>query len=201
MRILHYSLGLAPQRSGGMTRYATDLMREQAQEHSVALLYPSGYKWWSRKIKWRRVALRGQRQMAYFELANSLPVALLYGVRSPEKFTLSRTMSQTRLESLYDAFKPDVLHIHTLMGLPLELLRYFKSRGVKLVFTTHDYYAICPKVNMIDYNGELCEGASPRKCELCNKSSRSTFFLRLRNSALVLNLKNNPLLRSLYERG
>ena len=42
MNILHYTLGLPPYRSGGLTKYSLDLMLEQISEgHTLSLLYPS----------------------------------------------------------------------------------------------------------------------------------------------------------------
>lgn len=39
MKVLHYSLGFPPYRSGGLTKFALDLMREQLNEgNEVALL-------------------------------------------------------------------------------------------------------------------------------------------------------------------
>ena len=41
MKILHYTLGFQPQRTGGLVKYAEDLMLEQiAQGYQVAALYP-----------------------------------------------------------------------------------------------------------------------------------------------------------------
>ena len=41
MRILHYSLGLPPYRSGGLTKYCTDLMIEQAKsDNQILLMFP-----------------------------------------------------------------------------------------------------------------------------------------------------------------
>lgn len=194
---MHYTLGRAPQRGGGMTKYATDLMREQAKSEEVVLLYPSGYRWWSRWIYWRRGA--DDYGVGSVELKNSLPIALLYGVKSPCDFYNSRVMSNVQMESLYRAIKPDVLHIHTFMGLPKELVEYFKSRGVKVIFSTHDYYGLCPKVNFIDDSGEVCQDPSPHHCELCNGHSNSSFFLRIRNSSLALRLKNNWFVRLIFK--
>ena len=43
MRILHYTLGFFPYRSGGLTRYAKDLMVSQRRfGYDVAAFYPSG---------------------------------------------------------------------------------------------------------------------------------------------------------------
>ncbi len=194
MVILHYTLGLSPQRSGGMTLYSTDLMRAQAKEHKVLLLYPSQYRWWSSQIKWKR------KSDNIVALINALPVPLLYGVRKPKDFIASSVMSIQQMESLYDAIKPDMFHVHTLMGLPKELLLFFKDKGVKLIFTAHDYFGICPRVNMIDICGEVCNAPSAAKCMAGNIDSKSTLFLRLRNSRLVLSLKNWTLIRLIYDK-
>lgn len=41
MKILHYTIGFHPERSGGLPRYATDLMNEQVnQGYTVFAFYP-----------------------------------------------------------------------------------------------------------------------------------------------------------------
>ncbi len=197
MTILHYTLGLSPQRSGGMTKYATDLMQEQSKEHDVILLYPAGYKWCCKKTFWSR-DVRFE-QIETIKLNNSLPIPLLFGIKKTKSFFSSRVMSSESMMSLYDAIKPDVFHVHTLMGLPKELLQFFKSKGVKLIYTSHDYFGICPKVNLIDFNGELCCEPSAKKCYECNQDAKSTLYLRLRNSKFALNAKSNPILRKLLK--
>lgn len=198
MKILHYTLGLAPQRSGGMTKYATDLMVEQARQGcDVALLYPCGYRWRSRVTYCNRVGCVDGVQL--YELKNSLPIPLLYGINSPKDFTSSRKMSEQEMERIYNQIKPDIFHVHTLMGLPKELLQFFKNKGVRLIFTSHDYFGICPKVNLIDSDGKLCNEPSADRCSICNQSSKSTLYLRLRNSQFALNIKNNPILRKILK--
>lgn len=193
MTILHYTLGLAPQRSGGLTKYAVDLMVEQTKTARVWLLYPSGWRWWSRGIYCKAGGV--VKEIETVKLKNSLPIPILYGVKSPEDFIAGRTISICEMERLYNMIKPDVFHVHTLMGLPKELLLFLKNKGVKLVFTSHDYFGICPKVNLIDSDGKLCDNPSAERCAECNRNAKSTLFLRLRNSNFALNIKNNPLLR------
>ena len=42
MKILHYTIGFAPERTGGLVSYVTDLMVEQKRQgHDVFALYPS----------------------------------------------------------------------------------------------------------------------------------------------------------------
>ena len=197
MTILHYTLGLSPQRRGGLTKYSMDLMTEQSKEHDVVLLYPAGYIWLSRKICWQED--KPFQKVKMIRLVNTLPVPLLYGVKAPTDFISSRRMSDSQMEEFYNLTKPDVFHVHTLMGLPAELLRLLKQTGVKLIYTSHDYFGICPKVNLIDYNGNLCTEPSADRCSRCNQNSKSTLYLRLRNSQFALNIKNNSLLRKLIK--
>ncbi len=188
MTIIHYTLGIAPERSGGLTQYTTDIIKEQQLSATVVLLYAQGWQWNNRNISWSRVGTRDGIEC--YSLQNSLPLPLRYGVHNPADFISTRVMSQRDMESLYCTIKPDAFHVHTLMGLPRELLIFFKSKGVKLVYTAHDYYGICPKVNMIDNNDEVCDTPSAQKCLECNRDSKSTLFLRLYNSKIGLQLKN-----------
>ena len=41
------------------------------------------------------------------------------------------------------------VHFHHLMGLDLEIMRLPEMLGVRYDFTAHDYYAICPQINLM----------------------------------------------------
>lgn len=56
-----------------------------------------------------------------------------------------------------------VLHIHTFMGLPSELVEAAHEVGVKTVFTTHDYFPICPRCNLF-HSGKDCQ--DDKKCSV-----------------------------------
>ena len=182
MRIVHYTLGIYPKRIGGLNRYATDLMMEQSNEHEVSVITPGSWKPWSTKV-----SIRGKGnnwKIKCYELRNALPLPLLYGIKKPQDF-VNKGIDRFAFEIFLDAVKPEVIHMHTLMGMPEAALKFFKDHGVKIVYTSHDYFGICPKVNLINLNGVLCEGPSPERCAACNEKSPSTFFLRMRNSDLA----------------
>ena len=55
MNILHYSLGFPPYRTGGMTKFCMDLMKQQIKDgDDVALLWPGqmGFLKKSMKVKY-----------------------------------------------------------------------------------------------------------------------------------------------------
>lgn len=182
MRVLHYILGFPPHRTGGLTKYALELIEaERELGHEVTVLYPGNFSLTSRKAQ-----LRKEREGVY-QLTNGLPVPLMYGTADPAIFMQKREI--VGFERFMQEVKPEVMHVHTLMGMPKELLVMMKSAGVRIVYTSHDYYGLCPKVNFINSKGELCEGASRERCEECCKGAPGKLFLKVRNSKYVVPLK------------
>ncbi|MGU3395380.1 glycosyltransferase [Priestia sp. D51] len=195
MRILHYSLGLPPYRSGGLTKYSIDLMSMQTlQGHQVYLLYPGQINpFQKQRVKKNKPYLK----IEVYELLNPLPVPLLGGVFEPAHF-----MEKLKVSSLYYDFllslKPDIIHLHTLMGIHREFIESAKAIGIKLVFSTHDYYGICPKVNLLDVKGEICEDfESGQKCISCNVNSYSKSLITVMQSHLYKNFKNSSSIKKL----
>lgn len=182
MRILHYTLGLFPYRSGGLTRYTSDLMQAQSKnpEDQISLLYPGDISLINTK---RHIARhRSYGKVKVYEIKNPSIVPLLHGVKSPASITQNKnTLSEEKLDRFYAQTQPEIFHLHTLMGLPYELLLYLKRKGVKIVFSIHDYFGLCPKVNFVDHSGNVCTRHSPSLCATCNQDAPSDIFLRIRN--------------------
>lgn len=189
MQILHYSLGLPPYRSGGLTRYATDLMKEQVREgYQVSLIYPGGVSILSTKLKCHKwISKEG---ITAYEISNSLPVPLYHGVGAPLSF-LSNDKNEELYEKILDEMRPSVLHVHSLMGLSIGLLMAAKSRGIRIVMTSHDFYGLCLKCTFVNNEGKLCDGAEAHKCALCNLDAKSLLFIRTRNEPRVISIKNS----------
>lgn len=188
MQILHFTLGLPPYRSGGLTKYATDLMINQSAENRVSLLYSGGTNFFYKKSY--IIKCRSYKNISVYKLMNSVPVPLLYGVKEPLCFTgIDCKLDKSYLDFLYETTKPDIFHIHTLMGLPLELVIYLKKKGVKILYTSHDYYGLCLKVNFINYNKSLCKNPSGENCAICNHYAPNVFFLKLRNIEFIYKIK------------
>lgn len=189
MKILHYTLGLSPYRTGGLTKYSTDLIIAEVKSgDEVYLLYPSDLTWGYPFMKLQKN--REFRGVKIYELKNPMPIPLLHGVKSPLNLMNETTCCTDEFLKLLDCVSPDVLHVHTLMGLPQIFLKEAKKRMIHLVYTTHDYFGLCLKVNFINQFGLLCKEPSSSNCALCNSNSPSTCYLRFRNEKWVLKLKD-----------
>lgn len=199
LKILHYSLGLPPYRSGGLTKYSIDLMKEEInQGYEVLLLWPGEIKSYNKNpiIKKRK----SQYNIQNFELVNCLPVPLMGGIKEIDAYM------QKCDKNIYYKFlkkhKPSVIHIHTLMGLHDEFLQAAQDLNIKTVFTTHDYFGLCPKVTFL-YKNKICKeilNSSSDKClncEDCNKNALSLKKIKILQSPIYRLVKNIKIVKKL----
>jgi len=192
MKILHYFLGFPPFRSGGSIKYGVDLMQAQVQQGDTVLaLWPG-----QMKLLCQKTAIRSAGTVSgikSYELVNPLPVPLDEGIAEPSKF-----MTAVRGTAYGDFLRremPQVIHVHTLMGIHREFFDAARQLGIRLVFTTHDYFGICPKVTMYR-QGAACNGDC-QDCPGCNAGGLSIGKILLMQSPLYRILKNTPIVKQL----
>ena len=194
MVILHYALGFPPYRTGGLTKFCVDLMQEQmAQGHAVGLLWPGEMQLLGEKT-YIRVGSDIQGIKNY-EVINPTPISYDEGISDVSCF-----MKEGDYEyylSFFQKHRPDILHVHTLMGLHKAMLTAAKQCNVKLVFTTHDFYPICPKVTLFR-GGQVCPTVgSCQNCTACNTSALPMWKVMILQSPLYRILKDSALVKKL----
>jgi len=67
-----------------------------------------------------------------------------------------------QLATVVDEFKPDVVSVHNLPGFSVAAYSVFSARQIPIVQVLHDYYLLCPRVNLFA-NGKICE----TRCAKC----------------------------------
>lgn len=198
MKVLHYALGFPPYRSGGLTKLCVDLMVQQAKEgHIVAMLWPGQMGFVNKKVAIRKpknVKLKGQDILS-FEIINPLPISFDEGIVDIEAFT--NNMGAKIYKELLDKFQPDVIHIHTLMGLHKCFIETAKNKKIRLVFTAHDFFPICPKVTMFRH-GTVCDCVQTcENCGICNATALSLNKIKILQSPLYRILKDASIVKKL----
>lgn len=194
MRILHYFLGFPPYRTGGLTKFAFDLMKTQVnEENNVVALWPGEIRHYNGNPKIvKRNIVNG---IVSYEIVNPLPVPLDEGINAFEAYT---TKCDIKIyENFLRKVKPEVIHIHTLMGLHREFIQAANSLGIKIVFTTHDYFGLCPKVTLYRY-GKCCDDDNfCVDCIQCNVHSLSLKQIQILQSPFYRWIKNTYFIRLL----
>lgn len=152
MKVLHYSLGVPPYRSGGLTAWSMDLIDNQLQNGiEVSLLYPGRIRVINNKIFIKKPKLRGN--LSVFELINPLPVPLIYAIDSGKHYL--EYDSSVDFTNFFRTNNFDVIHLHTLMGLPLEFLQQAKAAGIRIIYTAHDTFGVWPEPDLNTENIEV----------------------------------------------
>jgi glycosyltransferase involved in cell wall biosynthesis len=69
-------------------------------------------------------------------------------------------------KSIADEVRPDVVHLHSLLGFSLGVR---DALGAPTVFTSHNYWPICPRMYLFRDDLSICDGPSPdgSKCGSC----------------------------------
>lgn len=192
MKILHYALGFPPYRSGGLTKFCIDIMSQQREMgHEVALLWPGSMKLIRRTIK--IIQRKENNGVGSFELINPLPVSYDEGIIDIQAFM--KQGSRSIYAAFLKRFQPQVIHVHTLMGLHKEFIECARNMNIHIVFSVHDFFPVCPKVTMF-CNGKNCETVKTyEKCPECNLSALSLTEIAVLQSSVYRTLKNTAIIK------
>ncbi|WP_281238847.1 glycosyltransferase [Flavobacterium praedii] len=72
-----------------------------------------------------------------------------------------------KLEKIIKREKPDIIHVHMMIDLPIKVLEMFKKHA-KLVISLHDYYYICNRIVLMKADGSNCVDSNENKdCNSC----------------------------------
>lgn len=203
MRILHYALGFPPYRTGGMTKFCMDLMKQQSADgHQTALLWPGRMGFFKREVSVKNRGLAGidggSCEIQSFEICSPLPVPYDEGITRFQAFT--KEAGADSFKGLLKEFCPDIIHIHTLMGLHKSFLEAARARGIRCVFTAHDYFPICPAVTLF-YQGQVCtDSKSCSQCALCSRRALPLGKIKILQSPVYRIMKDSPVVRRLRKR-
>lgn len=197
MRILHYSLGFPPYRTGGLTKFCMDLMNQQRKMgHEVALMWPGQMKLVKKETTVRR--RKSQNGIGSFEIINPLPVPYDEGITDIPEFTAR--CDKTVFADFLRNNRPDIIHVHTLMGLHKEFMETAKELEIKTVFSLHDFFPICPKVTMFR-EGDICRSAENcEKCPQCNLTALSISKIFLLQTSFYRSLKDSRIVKKLRQK-
>lgn len=163
MKILHYLFGLPPVRGGGLPKYAIDLMLEQKNAgQDVSMLVPGPIKKNKTKVdikEWKKYD-----GISCYRIINPIYIPNAEGINQPKEF-MPKSSVTMYLEWL-KKIRPDVIHVHSLLGIHLEFFEAAKQLGIPMLYTTHDYFGLCPKIDYLR-GQENCTNKDWGECIRC----------------------------------
>ena len=105
-----------------------------------------------------KIAL-GCRADGFMELSVAAPA--IHAIFAPDE--------SGELMKLLAAARIGLIVVHQVLGFPARFITELRDwlRDRHGVFYAHDYYALCPRVTMINAAGQFCDVASPSVCTRC----------------------------------
>lgn len=194
MKILHYTVGLGENRGGGLTKYVDDLVACQSKDNSVMILYPGEYNLLSSKVSIKRE--KDKQGVSVYSIINPLSLPMLFGLKDKEYLAKHTPTSMWR--DFLEENKVEVIHIHTMIGLYEEFIDAANELNIPTIYTTHDYFGLCPKQTYVYHNLKCENWNSCVDCPECNKYAfsrkktiiiHSKLFCKLRKNKLFLKIK------------
>jgi glycosyltransferase involved in cell wall biosynthesis len=158
VRILHAIHDFLPRHCAGSEIYACELARAQSSRHDVFIVaaeYDPATAHGT--LRWRM-----HDGLTVIELVNNWEFRGF-----SETYSSARVNAQ--LEHVLDATAPDVLHIHNLLNLSLDLPALARARGIRVVATLHDYTLVCVSGGQRVHAAEqhVCETIDADRCSRC----------------------------------
>ena len=109
-----------------------------------------------------------EKQLIITEINND--TSLEYKFQLSEYINLTTLYSESyreTLERVINTFKIDIIHVQHLIGHPLDVFDVAQKSNIPLFFTVHDFYTICPRINLLNENLEYCNQSNLGKCSTC----------------------------------
>lgn len=166
MRVMHVGWGFRPFRIGGLIAYVEDLAAEQdARGHDVAYFFAGRHLPRAERPRLRRWRRGGVQMLELFDCP--VVVGAERGTLVPEQ-QLAEPAAEAAFRAGLDSFRPDVVHVHELSGLPSSLLEIPAERGIPVVLALHDYQLLCPVLKLYDVEENNCRRRRPgHMCAVC----------------------------------
>jgi len=163
MRIVQVNWGWPPKQTGGPIGYVADLSKELVKlGHEISVFYAGDSDFRGRCYLNRKM----QDGVKLFSFVNSPNNFLSLGFPLKE---CQEPIIEAIFQELLAEVKPDLVHLHSLLGLCGSILEISKSLDILNVVSLHNYWFICPRVDLLKPPSyTLCSGPDKGwNCSVC----------------------------------
>jgi len=176
MKILQVVHGFPPKQRAGTEIYTYYLSKELAKRHEVHVFYPT-----LENVKEPILVSFNREDLVLHELKfpNNNKIR-----RFLSRLFFENTYINKEIENLFRILvtniRPDVIHFEHLIGLSATLIEVVKEFNIPSVLTLHDYWFMCPNIQLLRHDYTVCNGPEPNKCRECwiKKQSETISILR-----------------------
>lgn len=160
LRLLYVVHGFPPDTWAGTEVYTLNLAQEMKRRgHEVTILTRAPAAGDEPEFSLREDEFEGLRVLRMTHRLDHASLRESYVKEGPE----------AAFRQVLDRVQPDLVHFQHLIHLSARLVEIARGRGLATVVTCHDYWGLCPRVQMIRPDGSICSSNMGSGCFLCVK--------------------------------
>lgn len=173
MRILYYNwvqFDDADRRGGGVTVYQNNVIREMVRLGHDVTFFSSGLAYSLLKGEaFIRKTTSLIPECKTFEIVNSSVMAPSHSFWGGDEIVLNDHSMDACMKDFVRTHGPfDVVHFQNLEGIPVSLVSKEIFGNARLLHSAHNYYSVCPQVNLWRYETANCKDYnSGQSCTYC----------------------------------
>lgn len=139
---------------GGVTMHVYDLVKELVGSYNFHVLYYS------------------EADKAYFVTSHFPNQAITNYIGKCPRYTTFNLYNDTfrrYVQTIVETLHINIIHIHHLLHFYLDIFNVAKEKHIPVIYSLHDYYALCPSINLINADKQPCNFPQYRNCTECIK--------------------------------
>jgi len=174
-RILYYNWAPYFQKKlegGGVSIYCRNLIDylAQSKDYQINFIYSGfDYSYFPKQPYLRKIYNKRHPQVETFSIVNSpIPAPSSLSFDNPLGNVKNLQLEKCFEQLLTEQQPYDIIHFHNLEGLTANCLKLAKESGAKVVFSLHNYWSICPRVDLWKLENSACDDYfDGRACVAC----------------------------------
>lgn len=139
---------------GGTTLHCMDLINSLRDTYNIHVLAPEGDLY-----KVHSYFKEDEEILNFKRIHNNVGLTNLY---DKEYGVL--------ISKILDGLNIDIVHIHHMIGHYFDIIDIAKEKGIKIIYTVHDFYCLCPSINMLYNMEKCCLDLKQKNCKECLKN-------------------------------
>lgn len=144
---------------GGTSMHVYDLVKNLVDRYNFHVLHYS------------------EHHSAYFIISYFRNSTVTNYVGQYPKYTSPRLYNNAFREDLnkmLNLLHIDIIHIHHLLNLYLDVFKLADERKIPVVFSAHDYYMLCPSITLMNIDKKPCNLNATKDCKRCIRERYDT---------------------------
>lgn len=136
---------------GGTERHAMDIIESLSED----------YKFYILQVRGEQVILSEYNNTDILRYNFLMP-------RQLDRFEVHNKDYKKRITKIINTFKINIIHVHHLIGHTLDIFDVAYDNRIPIIFSIHDYYAICPRIFLLNEKNEYCRDSdNSNRCSSC----------------------------------